>query len=277
MSSSPVQALARQLEGVPEEVKRSMAPGTMREVLESIPDPRKPRGIRHGLAGILVIAICAALTGARSFAAIAEWAADTGRKPLAKAGIAVPHLTTIQRVLARVDGDAFDTALGAWVLAQVKPKAIALDGKEVRGAKNGGGDRVHLMAALDHRSGAVLGQVDVGVKTNEITRFEDLLDTFPDLTGVVVTADAMHTQLPRGIPPRPRGPLRAHGEGEPTCPATATQGAALEGRSAGTQAATPGSRTHRFPDDQGCHHRRRNPVSTCRPGSPNHPPIPEDQ
>jgi predicted transposase YbfD/YdcC len=146
------------------------------------------------LAGILVLAICAVLAGAKSFAEIAEWAADTGRKPLSAAGIKVPQVTTIQRVLARVDGDAFDTALGAWVGAQVKPAVIALDGKEVRGAKNGGGSRVHLMAAVDHATGTVLGQVDVGVKTNEITMFTALLDTFEDLAGVVVTADAMHTQ-----------------------------------------------------------------------------------
>ncbi len=194
MLSSPIDALARQLEDVPEPAKQTMTPGTIWEVLSSVRDPRKPRGVRYGLAGILVLAICAVLAGAKSFAEIAEWAADTGRKPLSAAGIKVPHVTTIQRVLARVDGDAFDTALGAWVGAQVKPAVIALDGKEVRGAKNGGGSRVHLMAAVDHATGTVLGQVDVGVKTNEITMFTALLDTFEDLAGVVVTADAMHTQ-----------------------------------------------------------------------------------
>ncbi|XAS69559.1 ISAs1 family transposase [Micrococcaceae bacterium Sec5.7] len=50
------------------------------------------------------------------------------------------------------------------------------------------------MAAVDHATGTVLGQVDVGVKTNEITMFTTLLETFNDLDGVVVTADAMHTQ-----------------------------------------------------------------------------------
>ncbi|MGY2745390.1 ISAs1 family transposase [Arthrobacter sp. UYCu723] len=194
MPSSPINTIARQLEVIPEPVKSSLTPGTMREVLASVPDPRKRRGIRYGLAGILILAVCAMLAGAKSFAEIAEWAADTGRKPLARAGVSVPHVTTIQRVLARVDGDAFDTALGAWVMGQVKPQAIAVDGKEVRGAKNGGGDRVHLMAAVDHGAGTVLGQVDVGIKTNEITRFEDLLNTITNLKDVVVTADAMHTQ-----------------------------------------------------------------------------------
>ncbi|NMM91435.1 hypothetical protein B2J88_45270 [Rhodococcus sp. SRB_17] len=50
------------------------------------------------------------------------------------------------------------------------------------------------MAALDHRSDVVLGQVDVDDKTNEIPLFSILLDTIADLTGVLVAADAMHAQ-----------------------------------------------------------------------------------
>jgi predicted transposase YbfD/YdcC len=46
---------------------------------------------------------------------------------------------------------------------------------------------------LDQRTGTVLGQVDVNGKTNELTRFRPLLDPL-DLTGVIVTADALHTQ-----------------------------------------------------------------------------------
>lgn len=44
--------------------------------LAAVPDPRARRGVRHRLAVILGLALCAVLAGARSFAAIAEWAAD---------------------------------------------------------------------------------------------------------------------------------------------------------------------------------------------------------
>ncbi|MGV9713222.1 transposase family protein [Gordonia sp. NPDC003424] len=37
-----------------------------------IPDPRDPRGVRHPLLEILVIAAAAVLGGARSFAAIGD-------------------------------------------------------------------------------------------------------------------------------------------------------------------------------------------------------------
>jgi predicted transposase YbfD/YdcC len=46
---------------------------------------------------------------------------------------------------------------------------------------------------MDHTTGAVLGQTQVAAKTNEIARFQPLLDGV-DLTGAVVTADALHTQ-----------------------------------------------------------------------------------
>lgn len=71
--------------------------------------------------------------------------------------------------------------------------AIALDGKEVRGDMNGCGTRVHLVAATDHETGAVLGQVSVAEKSNEIPYVSTLLDRIKDLSGVVVAADALHT------------------------------------------------------------------------------------
>lgn len=49
------------------------------------------------------------------------------------------------------------------------------------------------MSALDHGSGTVLGQVQIAAKSNEIPAVRDLLDQF-DLSGTLVTADAMHTQ-----------------------------------------------------------------------------------
>ena len=71
---------------------------------------------------------------------------------------------------------------------------IALDGKTVRGARTRpDGKAPHLVAALDHATGTVLGQVAIDAKSNEIPAVRDLLACF-DLTGAVVTVDAMHTQ-----------------------------------------------------------------------------------
>lgn len=58
----------------------------------------------------MVLAVCAVLAGARSYAAIAEWAADAGEDTLARLGVAgrVPSQSTIRRVLRRLDADAFE-------------------------------------------------------------------------------------------------------------------------------------------------------------------------
>jgi predicted transposase YbfD/YdcC len=70
--------------------------------------------------------------------------------------------------------------------------AVAVDGKTSRGARAGGGQAPHLVAAITH-TGVVLGQRQVADKSNEITAFQPLLIDLP-LAGVVVTADAMQTQ-----------------------------------------------------------------------------------
>jgi hypothetical protein len=79
---------------------------------------------------------------------------------------------------------------------------IAVDGKTLRGTCDETGQGgVHLLAAMTHDSGIVVSQREVGEKTNEITAFQPMLDTV-DLTDVVVTADAMHTQRARLLPRR---------------------------------------------------------------------------
>jgi hypothetical protein len=64
--------------------------------------------------------------------------------------------------------------------------------KTLRGSGHHGHAQVHLLAAMDHTSCAVLGQTDVDHTTNEIARFRPLLDGL-DLAGRVRTADALHT------------------------------------------------------------------------------------
>jgi hypothetical protein len=73
-------------------------------------------------------------------------------------------------------------------------QAIALDGKTLRGSRTRTAAARHVLAAADQAAGVVLASIDVDSKTNEITRFDALLDQIGDLRGVVVTADALHCQ-----------------------------------------------------------------------------------
>jgi predicted transposase YbfD/YdcC len=203
-------------------------------VLAAVADPRARRGRRHRLVSVLAVAVCAVLAGARSYVAMAEWAADLPisvrvRLGLGRAGRGrgCPSESTIRRILQAVDPDALDRALCDWlachpaasppVMTPTSPgrtatspgrtmwRAVAVDGKTARGSRvrGEGADgsdtpAVGLFAAFDHQSGIVLGQTPIADndrigKGSEIAVFAPLLDRV-DLTEVVVTADALHTQ-----------------------------------------------------------------------------------
>lgn len=172
---------------------------TLFKALARLADPRDSRGRRHGLAAILSIAACAVIAGARSYVAIAQWAAEAGPAELAPIGCrrCVPCESTIRRTLQRVDGDALDAAIGAWAQERTRPggrrRFIAVDGKAIRGAVTPSGRCRMVMEAVDHDSAVVLGQVAVDDKTNEIPMFAPLLDRV-DIAGAVITADALHVQ-----------------------------------------------------------------------------------
>ena len=204
-SSSPIAALSRHLTPLGEVTPE--ARGGLLEVLESVPDPRKKRGVRHRFSAILFVSVCAVVSGARSFAAIAEWAADAVGDAVDGTvrgmGIGAPNASTVRRALSAFTGDGFDTAIGAWLFGRVRAagisgrrrrRAIAVDGKALRGSRDGEQRARMVMACLDHESGIVLGQVEIAEKSNEIPMFTTLLDTIADLTGLVVTADALHAQ-----------------------------------------------------------------------------------
>jgi predicted transposase YbfD/YdcC len=182
-------------------------PGLLQR-LAQIPDPRDRRGRRHPLVGVLALATAAVLTGARSLSAITEWATDAPPLVLAALGVRrdpltgtyhVPGETTLRRVLTTIDGDALDTAITAWLADRLPPpgpwqrRAVAVDGKALRGATQPDRRPVHLLAAMDHTTGAVLAQRQVHGAPEEVTGFQPLLADL-DLAGVVVTADALHTK-----------------------------------------------------------------------------------
>lgn len=153
--------------------------------------------------GVAAVAVAAQ---ARSLVAIGEWAADAPQWVLALLGVrsdprgrfVAPDESTVRRVLAAIDGDALDEAISAWIRRHVRPvaglrPAIAVDGKSVCGTfARTGGAGVHLLAAFTHHDGSVVAQQQVKQGTSEIAWFQPLLNSL-DLTGRVLTADALHT------------------------------------------------------------------------------------
>lgn len=212
-ASLSIAAIAEQVGGTELPDPVVLAP-KLADALGGVADPRKPRGVRHGLVVVLSAAVCAVAAGARSFVAVAEWVADLPAGTAAALGVdrRCPSETAIRRLVSRVDADLFDAAIGAFVqrlCATVAPagrrRVLAVDGKTLRGSRRtdphdsaGGSIQSgrHLLAVIDQHTRVVLGQLDVETKTNEITAFAPLMDTLTnmELAGVVITADALHTQ-----------------------------------------------------------------------------------
>jgi DDE family transposase len=139
---------------------------SLREALASVPDPRKARGKRYAAATLLTLAVCAMLSGARSLYAIAQWGRDHNAADVRAAlGIRhadMPSVATLFRLFRDLDRDAFERALAGWLGAQDVPRprerAVALDGKTLRGIHGEQVPGVHLVAAFVHGAGEVRAQ-----------------------------------------------------------------------------------------------------------------------
>ncbi|MCX5328000.1 transposase family protein [Streptomyces sp. NBC_00140] len=147
MPSSLVDVLVRRREDVvlpcpPAELSELC---TLAEVLDRVPDPRRVRGRRYRIGVLLTLCLVAVLSGATSLACIARFATNSGpglRRRLGPAAC-TPAATTLGRLLARLDGDALDDAVGAWLARLATdpveepapaPTGLAVDGKTVQGS-----------------------------------------------------------------------------------------------------------------------------------------------
>ena len=150
--------------------------------LEAVPDHRRAVGRRHRLSSVLAFVCCGMLCGNRSLLALAEW----GRAHEAwccqnfRFKRCTPCLNTLHRVLTGLDVVAFEAVLRAWIAPQLaEPGAlepIPIDGKAVRGTKAGPHlPGASLLSAYAGHRGAVLAQVAIGTRENELTQAVPLL------------------------------------------------------------------------------------------------------
>jgi predicted transposase YbfD/YdcC len=182
---------------------KTVAIPPLADILAEIPDVRQESGKRHPLSGMLVLAVVAMMCGYKTVNAIAEWGQNYGEKYQSSFGFerhGYPSKATWYRVLGQVDIEELERRLGGWAQECIqaapvpsKRDGISIDGKTLRGSKKQGAEKGHLLSALTHTLGVVLGQVAVDDHTNEIGVVEDLLIQLA-LKGKVLTTDALLTQ-----------------------------------------------------------------------------------
>lgn len=164
-----------------------------------LPDPRTGNALRHDLLEILTIALTAAICGAESCVDFADFAADRERlfREFLRLENGLPSHDTFSRIFRLLDPAAFALCFGRFVerLGAAGQGVLAIDGKRLRRSfdRAAKASPLHVVTAFACERRLVLGQTAVAPGENEIIAARALLKSF-DLTGMLVTADAIHCQ-----------------------------------------------------------------------------------
>lgn len=169
------------------------------EHFQELTDPRR-REVTYPLTNIVVMALCAVISGADDFVSIARWA-EKKQEWLAKfldLSAGVPSHDRFNAVLGAIKPPEFEKCLLSWITAVHKitdGQVIAIDGKTLRGSFDAASGKaaIHMVSAWATANRVSLGQVVTDEKSNEITAIPKLLEIL-EITGCLVTIDAMGCQ-----------------------------------------------------------------------------------
>ena len=161
----------------------------------SLPDPRVERTKKHLLSDILLIALCATMAGANSWQEVERfgWVRLPWLQQFLELPNGIPSHDTFRRVFARIDPQAFNRCVAAWMQGlceTVGLRHVAIDGKANRSAKaDSFCGCLFLVNAWAVENRLILGQAAVAKGTNEIGTIPDLLEVL-DLKDDLVTLAA---------------------------------------------------------------------------------------
>lgn len=177
-----------------------------------VTDPRVARTRRYPLGDLLLLALCGLLSGADTFVGICQWAKmreDWLRDRLGVA--AIPSHDTLGRVLCKLDSQEVAACLAKlnqslWseekdaVFSDAPSDSfdsspddvplIAFDGKRIKGAAG----NLNLLSAWASRAQLTLALTEAGQGAEEQAAMRFAL-SLVNVSGCLVTADAMHTQV----------------------------------------------------------------------------------
>jgi len=165
----------------------------------ALEDPRQSWRVMYPMPEILLVVLCATLTGMEDFVEIKLWGEHRSAflRRFLPYDRGIPSHDTLNDVMNALDPELFKACFSAWVegLRETEPDIIAIDGKTARRshARAKGREPLHLVSAWACRQRLVLGQEAVGDKSNEIVAIPLLLERLA-LTGALVTIDAIGTQ-----------------------------------------------------------------------------------
>ena len=180
---------------------------SIREFFDKLPDSRSTVNQKHRLGDIIVICVCAVISGADGPTAISQWAMmkRDWLERILEPENGIPSRSTIARTLASLKPTTFQDCFQPWISAVKEKKAnesseassaqIAIDGKALRRSH----DRrrrlgpLFLVSAWAVEGGISLGQLAAEDKSNEITAIPELINRL-EIAGSLITIDAAGCQ-----------------------------------------------------------------------------------
>ncbi|ELX5323665.1 ISAs1 family transposase [Salmonella enterica] len=165
-----------------------------------IPDYRQPWKVEHKLSDILLLTICAVISGAEGWEDIQDFgeAHIEFLKEYGDFENGIPVHDTIARVISYISPRKFHECFINWMRdchSSDDGDIIAIDGKTLRHSYDKSRRRgaIHVISAFPTMNGLVLGQIKTNEKSNEITAIPELLNML-DTKGKLITTDAMGCQ-----------------------------------------------------------------------------------
>jgi len=167
---------------------------------EGIIDPRQEGKVAHPLMSIFFIAVAAYLANCEKWDTVVFWAESNidWLKKYINLPNGIPSESTFYRVFRQVNSKEFERRFIGWtvdIASKHNSRSIALDGKTLRGAKEGSGESslFHIVSAWASDCGLTLGFYKTDTKSNEITAIPELLKLL-SIEGDVISIDAIGTQ-----------------------------------------------------------------------------------
>ena len=159
------------------------------EHISIIPDYRQTWKVEHKLSDILLLTICAVISGAEGWEDIEEYGISKQEwlKTFLQLPFGIPSPDTFRRVFERINPREFEQCFRQWVQSLVEKlgvEVVAIDGKTHRGSYDRESQlkALHTVSAWSSEHRLVLGQTKVSDKSNEITAIPALLEML-DISG----------------------------------------------------------------------------------------------
>ena len=172
----------------------------MKEYFETLTDPRQQGKILHNFAEIVMMVVCAVIAGCDVWEDIADYCRVKEKWLRERIGLklrnGIPSHDTLSRVFGMLEPGEFQARFIEWAqyaCGKHSREILSVDGKTMRGSRDGEEKPIHMVSAWASKARAVFGQIAVDEKSNEITAVPMLLEML-DIDGCIITADAMSCQ-----------------------------------------------------------------------------------